>query len=273
MVFPPAQRRALFGRGWVNMRNGDIADGVFLLRSGSIAYRAPGAELRLPYRIALLAAAFGVAEQVDEAMPLLVDAPQIVERNGERRLAAELNAGIKASCCCGRGITEPLRNCTVGRRASPRSRRLSSGNCDLPLASPGSAATRVVTLKPAPPRSSLRLVHRRLRRIRSQRRGALFKAFDACPTMLLPLTTSSEAKVRLWHTPAVQHSRRNFRCWRLNGRLCTGANRIRTVSPAEMKQWFSAASGDSEMCAGPMASRASTTLSGCCPQCSFDFRH
>ena len=33
------------------------------------------------------------------------------------------------------------------------------------------------------------------------------------------------------------------------------------------------ASGNSEMCAEPMASRAWTTLPGCYPQCSFDLRH
>ena len=31
-------------RGWVKVKNGDVAEGISLLRSGSTAYRATGAE-------------------------------------------------------------------------------------------------------------------------------------------------------------------------------------------------------------------------------------
>ena len=31
-------------RGWVKVKNGDVAEGISLLRSGSAAYRATGAE-------------------------------------------------------------------------------------------------------------------------------------------------------------------------------------------------------------------------------------
>jgi class 3 adenylate cyclase/predicted ATPase len=78
-------------RGWGTVNNGDVAEGISLLRSGSSAYRATGAEARTPYHIALAARACEVAGQIEEAMTLLGDALQIVERTGERWLAAELN--------------------------------------------------------------------------------------------------------------------------------------------------------------------------------------
>jgi predicted ATPase len=66
-------------------------EGILLLRSGSIAFRATGAELFMPHYIALLAAACEIAGQIEEASTLLDEALQIAERTGERWLAAELN--------------------------------------------------------------------------------------------------------------------------------------------------------------------------------------
>jgi predicted ATPase len=76
--------------GWVKVRNGDLMEGMSLLRSGVAAYRATGAEAWTPYHIALLASAGEIAEQVNEAVILLDDALQIVEATGERWFAAEL---------------------------------------------------------------------------------------------------------------------------------------------------------------------------------------
>ncbi len=36
-------------RGWVKVKNGDVTEGISLLRSGSTAYRATGAEVWMPY--------------------------------------------------------------------------------------------------------------------------------------------------------------------------------------------------------------------------------
>jgi predicted ATPase len=77
-------------RGWVKVNNGDVTEGLSLLRGGSIAYHAAGAELWMPYQIALLAQACEIAGQVEEAVTRLDDALQIVERTGERWIAAEL---------------------------------------------------------------------------------------------------------------------------------------------------------------------------------------
>jgi predicted ATPase len=78
-------------RGWVSVKNGNVAQGISLLRSGSAAYRAAGAEIWMPHYIALLAAACDSARQIEEGFTLLDDALQIVDRTGERWFAAELN--------------------------------------------------------------------------------------------------------------------------------------------------------------------------------------
>jgi predicted ATPase len=77
-------------RGWVKVKNGDVAEGISLLRSGSIACRATGPG-NLTYFIALLAGACEIAGQIEEGLTLLDEALQIVERTGERWYAAELN--------------------------------------------------------------------------------------------------------------------------------------------------------------------------------------
>jgi predicted ATPase len=78
-------------RGWVKVKNGDVTEGMSLLRGGSAAWHATGAEFLLPYYFALLAAACEIAGQIEEALILLDEALQIMERTGERWLAAELN--------------------------------------------------------------------------------------------------------------------------------------------------------------------------------------
>jgi predicted ATPase len=82
--------RTIF-RGWVNVKNGDVTDGMSLLGSGTVAVRATGAEAWTPYFFALMAAACEIATLVEEALTLLDDALQIVERTGGRWLEAELN--------------------------------------------------------------------------------------------------------------------------------------------------------------------------------------
>jgi predicted ATPase len=54
-------------------------------------YRTTAAVLRMPHYLALLARACEIAGQIGEALTLLDEALQIVERTGERWFAAELN--------------------------------------------------------------------------------------------------------------------------------------------------------------------------------------
>jgi predicted ATPase len=89
--FPQWRAHGTIYRGWCKVKNGDVTDGMSLVRSGTTAYRATGVETFMPYHIALLAKACEIAGQIDEALTLLDDALQTVERTGERWLAAELN--------------------------------------------------------------------------------------------------------------------------------------------------------------------------------------
>jgi class 3 adenylate cyclase/predicted ATPase len=87
--FPYWRAQGTIYRGWVKVKNGDAAEGVSLLRSGSIAYAATGAEAGLD-GIALLSRACELGGQIEEAATQLDDALQIVEQTGERWYAAEL---------------------------------------------------------------------------------------------------------------------------------------------------------------------------------------
>jgi class 3 adenylate cyclase/predicted ATPase len=78
-------------RGWVKATNGDMTEGLSLLRSGSSVYRTTGAQGNMPYHIALLVKACEIAGQIEEGLTLLDNALQIVERTGERWPEAELN--------------------------------------------------------------------------------------------------------------------------------------------------------------------------------------
>ena len=78
-------------RGWVRVKNGDVMEGIFLLRNGMAACRAAGATLFMPHHIALLAGACEVARQIEEAVTLLDDGLQIAGRTRERWLEAELH--------------------------------------------------------------------------------------------------------------------------------------------------------------------------------------
>src|ERR1700746_3705087 len=70
---------------WVKVRNGDVTEGISLLRSGSAGSRAAAA-VWAPYHMALVAAAYETAGQIDEGLALFDDALQIVERTGERSI-------------------------------------------------------------------------------------------------------------------------------------------------------------------------------------------
>jgi class 3 adenylate cyclase/predicted ATPase len=89
--FPYFRAVGTIGLGWARIMNGDVAAGISLLRSGSTAYRANGAEAYTPYHLVLLARAFEIAGQIEESLTLLEDASQIVERTGARWLASELS--------------------------------------------------------------------------------------------------------------------------------------------------------------------------------------
>jgi hypothetical protein len=65
--------------------------GISLLRSGSAAHRAAGAETVMPYFLGLLARACEIAGQLKEAVTQFDDALQSADRTGACWFAAELN--------------------------------------------------------------------------------------------------------------------------------------------------------------------------------------
>ena len=167
--FPHWRAQGTIYRGWVKVKNGDVAEGISLLRSGSTAYRATGAESWMPHYIALLARACEIAGQIEEAVTLLDDALQIVERTGERWLAAELNRH-KGQLLLRQGHSEAAEE--LYRKALSIAR--GAGGQALGIArrrEPRPAPPRPGPPRrsPRPPRAGLRLVHRRLRHARSQR--------------------------------------------------------------------------------------------------------
>jgi predicted ATPase len=93
-------------RGWIKVKNGYVAEGISLLRSGTAAYRATGSETWWPYAFSLLARAYEIAGQVEEGATLLDEALQTVERTGERWFAAELNRQ-KGELLLRQGHSEP----------------------------------------------------------------------------------------------------------------------------------------------------------------------
>ena len=88
--FPLYHSLGTIYRGWVKVNTGDLPAGISMLRSGSGAYSATGAKLRVSYHIALLAKACEIAGQVEEALLLLDDALQIAEKTGECWFSSEL---------------------------------------------------------------------------------------------------------------------------------------------------------------------------------------
>jgi class 3 adenylate cyclase/predicted ATPase len=78
-------------RGWFKVKNGDVAEGMSLLRTGSAAFRATGAKALVPYHTGLLARACEIAGQLEEGLTLLDEALLIVDSSGDRFLEAELN--------------------------------------------------------------------------------------------------------------------------------------------------------------------------------------
>jgi class 3 adenylate cyclase/predicted ATPase len=89
--FPLWRAQGTIYRGWVKAKNGDLTEGISLLRRGLAAYRATAAETWMSHYTALLARACEIAGQVGEALALLDEALQIVEKTGQCWFAAELN--------------------------------------------------------------------------------------------------------------------------------------------------------------------------------------
>jgi predicted ATPase len=81
---------AIFGAE-LKLKNGDVAEGLPLLRNGLAAYGATGAEVWMPYFGAFMAGACEIAGQIEEALTQFNEALQIADRTGEHFFTAELH--------------------------------------------------------------------------------------------------------------------------------------------------------------------------------------
>jgi predicted ATPase len=88
--FPHWRAEGTIFRGWVKVKNRDVAEGISLLGSGSAAYRATGAEMWVAHYTALFARAYEIAGQIEQGLSLLDDALRTAERTGEHWVEAEL---------------------------------------------------------------------------------------------------------------------------------------------------------------------------------------
>jgi class 3 adenylate cyclase/predicted ATPase len=81
---------AMIIRGWALTEQGQIVEGLAQMRQGLADLRATGAEIRLPYYLALLAEACSKAGQIEEGFTLLTEALAQAHRKGESWQEAEL---------------------------------------------------------------------------------------------------------------------------------------------------------------------------------------
>jgi DNA-binding SARP family transcriptional activator/predicted ATPase len=77
-------------QGWALARLGDRRDGLRLMEIGIAGIRASGAEMGLPYLLALLAEVHAVDGRMREAATLVEEAQQAVARNGARFQLSEI---------------------------------------------------------------------------------------------------------------------------------------------------------------------------------------
>jgi tetratricopeptide (TPR) repeat protein len=108
-------------RGWVKITNGDVAEGLSFMRSGSAAFRAIGGGVDAQYN-AIMASARVIAGQVEEGLALLDEA---LQRIGECWFAAELNRR-KGQLLLRQGHTEDVEGlyCTALRIAREQEAKL-----------------------------------------------------------------------------------------------------------------------------------------------------
>jgi predicted ATPase len=78
-------------QGWVAFAGGQTETGITHMHQGLAAKRSGGAEFMVPYYLGLLADAYRQVGRAPDALPLLTDALDRVERTGERWFEAELH--------------------------------------------------------------------------------------------------------------------------------------------------------------------------------------
>jgi predicted ATPase len=196
--FPPWGALGTIYRGWFNVINGDVAEGISLLRSGSAAYRATGQEGWMPHFIALLGGACEIAGQIEEGLTLLDEALQIADRTGERWLEAELNRH-KGQLLLRQGHSNAAEE--LYRNALSIAQEQGAKLWELRVAESLARLRRDQSrhTEARPPRADLPLVHRRLRHPRSERSKGAARGTQCVADHAFGPHSLIGRKVRLWH--------------------------------------------------------------------------
>jgi len=110
--------------GWARAAEGDVDAGLAELREGLEALRALGAELRLPYYLALLAETLGRAGRTGEALASISTGFAFATKNGEAWPVADLHR-VQGDLLASEGKTESarasyLRGIEAARRSGSR---------------------------------------------------------------------------------------------------------------------------------------------------------
>jgi TOMM system kinase/cyclase fusion protein len=89
--FPAFLATGTLLQGWALAEQGQREEGIAQIHQGLAAWQAAGQELTRPHILALLAEAYGKAQQSEEGLRILVEALVLVDTNGERFWEAELH--------------------------------------------------------------------------------------------------------------------------------------------------------------------------------------
>jgi len=102
-------------QGWALALEGEMEKGIAQMRQGLVAWQATGAEIAVPYYLALLAEAYGQAGQAAEGLSALAEGLAVLDNTGQHSWEAELyrlkgglllqtGAGTDAEACFGQAI-------------------------------------------------------------------------------------------------------------------------------------------------------------------------
>jgi predicted ATPase len=85
------QATGTFLRGWLQVQEGQVEEGIAQMRQSIAAHRATGAKIQIPHYLALLAEAYGKAGQTEEGLTMLAEALEAAQSTGERYYEAEIH--------------------------------------------------------------------------------------------------------------------------------------------------------------------------------------
>jgi predicted ATPase len=89
--YPHLHATGMFFHGWARAASGKRDEGIAAMHRGLAAKQAGGAQIKVPYYLGVLGAAYARSRRPVEALPLLTDAFERVEETGERWFEAELH--------------------------------------------------------------------------------------------------------------------------------------------------------------------------------------